>query len=351
MSNNANPALQHPAIIEAAAGPVDENEFDPVDWDVSSVESASVTSSVYSHEYDNGRRYHSYRHGRYPLPNDDEEQGRENMKHVMNLELCDGKLFYAPIGDNPHKIIDIGTGTGIWAIEVADLFPTTTVLGIDLSPIQPGWIPPNVKFLVDDAEDDWLNGDNFDLVHFRMMGMSLKKIDKVIASSYKHLKNGGWIEFQELHGEVQCDDGTVPKDDTVKRFWEMGNEAFSLFGLQFHNARDMKPRLEAAGFKNIQCEVKKCPIGTWPKDPTLRLVGKYMQEALSGVAAAFVGKPFEALGIEAVERQVWLATLRKAIKDRSAHRYMNQYFWYAQKPEDAPENDGPEAGSSDDEVA
>lgn len=88
MSSNANPALQHPAIIEAAAGPVDENEFDPVDWDVSSVESASVTSSVYSHEYDNGRRYHSYRHGRYPLPNDDEEQGRENMKHVMNLELC-----------------------------------------------------------------------------------------------------------------------------------------------------------------------------------------------------------------------------------------------------------------------
>ncbi|KAL0768287.1 hypothetical protein CaCOL14_009262 [Colletotrichum acutatum] len=227
----------------------------------------------------------------------------------------------------------------------------TTVLGIDLSPIQPGWIPPNVKFLVDDAEDDWLNGDNYDLVHFRMMGMSLKKIDKVIASSYKHLKNGGWIEFQELHGEVQCDDGTVQEDDTVKRFWEMGNEAFSLFGLQFHNARNMKPRLEAAGFKNIQCEVKKCPIGTWPKDPTLRLVGKYMQEALSGVAAAFVGKPFEALGIEAVERQVWLATLRKAIKDRNAHRYMNQYFWYAQKPEGAPKNDGPEAGSSGDEAA
>lgn len=28
-----------------------------------------------------------------------------------------GKLYYAPIGDSPQKIIDLGTGTGIWAVE------------------------------------------------------------------------------------------------------------------------------------------------------------------------------------------------------------------------------------------
>ncbi len=30
---------------------------------------------------------------------------------------CSGKLFFAPIGTNPQKIIDLGTGTGVWAIE------------------------------------------------------------------------------------------------------------------------------------------------------------------------------------------------------------------------------------------
>lgn len=39
------------------------------------------------------------------------------MKHAMMLELTDGKLFYAPIGDSPQKILDLGTGTGIWAVD------------------------------------------------------------------------------------------------------------------------------------------------------------------------------------------------------------------------------------------
>jgi ribosomal protein L11 methylase PrmA len=40
----------------------------------------------------------------------------------MMLEVTDGKLFYAPIGDYPQKILDLGTGTGIWAIEGMDSF-------------------------------------------------------------------------------------------------------------------------------------------------------------------------------------------------------------------------------------
>lgn len=29
-----------------------------------------------------------------------------------------GKLFLAPIGDKPQRCLDIGTGTGIWAMWV-----------------------------------------------------------------------------------------------------------------------------------------------------------------------------------------------------------------------------------------
>lgn len=35
------------------------------------LDSASLSSDVYEYEYENGRRYHGYKAGSYPLPNDD----------------------------------------------------------------------------------------------------------------------------------------------------------------------------------------------------------------------------------------------------------------------------------------
>ena len=49
------------------------------------------------------------------------------------------KLHYAPIGENPGRILDVGTGTGIWAIEMGDEYPSAEIVGTDLSPIQPSW--------------------------------------------------------------------------------------------------------------------------------------------------------------------------------------------------------------------
>lgn len=104
--------------IEAAESSIDSDEFEPSEWgdEGASNASTSINSSIYNHTYENGRRFHSYKNGRYPIPNDDQEQNREDMKHVMMLEMTDGKLLYAPIGDYPQKIIDIGTGTGKYSI-------------------------------------------------------------------------------------------------------------------------------------------------------------------------------------------------------------------------------------------
>lgn len=79
--------------------------------------STSAESSVRDYMYENGRRYHRFREGHYNFPNDDVEQEREDMKHAMVKLLCSQKLHFAPIGNNPQEILDIGTGTGIWAIE------------------------------------------------------------------------------------------------------------------------------------------------------------------------------------------------------------------------------------------
>lgn len=109
LSPVAAPATEALAI-EAASETGGDDEFDAISelFD----DTTSITSSIYAHTYERGRRYQSFKNGRYPIPNDDVEQNREDMKHAMLMELTDGKLFYAPIGENPQKILDIGTGTG-----------------------------------------------------------------------------------------------------------------------------------------------------------------------------------------------------------------------------------------------
>lgn len=83
--------------------------------------STSLSNSVRDYVFENTRRYHKYMEGRYLMPNDEPEQEREDMKHAMCVNVMDGKLHCAPL-ENPQKIIDIGTGTGIWAIDSEFLF-------------------------------------------------------------------------------------------------------------------------------------------------------------------------------------------------------------------------------------
>jgi hypothetical protein len=121
-SDGAAGGLLHGDAEIEAGGSDEDGEFSATDFDADSIDddhsdSTSLRSSILEHSYVNGRRYHRYRHGRYPIPNDEAEQNREDMLHTMVMESTDGRLFYAPLGPNPQKVIDLGTGTGLWAIE------------------------------------------------------------------------------------------------------------------------------------------------------------------------------------------------------------------------------------------
>lgn len=66
------------------------------------------------------------------------ELDRIDLKHHIMTLLCHGHLHLAPLV-SPGKILDIGTGTGIWAIEMGEEYPKSEITGIDLSPVQPSW--------------------------------------------------------------------------------------------------------------------------------------------------------------------------------------------------------------------
>ena len=142
--------------------------------------------------------------------------------------------------------------------------------------------------------------------------------------------------MQELLGEVMCDDNTMPEDDPLNYVYQLADQAFSKFGMNVKLARDLEPVLRDAGFVNIQCIAKKVPIGVWAKNKTMRLIGLYQKMAVADILGAVAGRPFAALGIPPDEGSVIIALARKALDDTRVHRYFTYYFWYAQKPTDAP---------------
>src|SRR4051794_18689006 len=89
------------------------------------------------------------------------------------------------------------------AIDFADLYPNAEILGVDLSPIQPAWVPPNCRFVIDDVESEWPYREKFDVIHARTLCGSIRDWPRLYQQIFDHLKPGGWVEFQEYEAWVK----------------------------------------------------------------------------------------------------------------------------------------------------
>ncbi|KAK5072211.1 hypothetical protein LTR64_004008 [Lithohypha guttulata] len=307
------------------------------DYDTDSVGSdlTSIASSVFEYQYENGRRYHAYRAGRYVLPNDETEQDRlDLMHHVFRLTL-NGGLCLTQL-ENPLKILDVGTGTGIWAIQVADEYPSAQVIGTDISPIQPNWVPPNVQFQIDDAETNWaFPQDSFDFIHIRCGGGSIRNWPALLAQAYDHLKPGGRIELSEGRTRMCCDDGTYSQESSTYKWVDTFHQIARSHGLDFDPFDHYAGWLRQAGFENVIEEERPCPIGGWPKNKRLKEIGKvFKYQFLTMAVDSYSLALFTRLGGWSVEEtQVLLAEVRSEFGPKQkAHLYTHCSYAIGQKP-------------------
>ncbi|KAK3680434.1 S-adenosyl-L-methionine-dependent methyltransferase [Podospora appendiculata] len=295
--------------------------------------SVSATSSVFAFVEEFGRTYHAYKEGegKYFMPNDIPEQERLDLQHSIALRLF-GSLALAPIKD-PKRVLDIGTGTGIWAIEFATEHPESEVLGTDLSPIQPDYVPPNCHFEIDDVEDEWVFSTPFDFIHSRYMIGAIRDFSKTFASCYANLVPGGWIEFQDYYAEFQCVDDSM-RGTALERWNNLLVDGMAKMGKNGRAVAKFKRQMVEAGFVDVVETKFALPGNPWAKGREEKVLGTMqMTNILDGLHGMTVQLFVKMHGWSVEEVEVFLVDVRKDLKDRNIHFYYIMMSVYGRKPE------------------
>ncbi|RTE84034.1 hypothetical protein BHE90_001416 [Fusarium euwallaceae] len=333
----ASPLIQ-PQIIPA--DDVEGDGFDDGDSSLGSdVESstASVSASILEYRQIQGRTFHSDKFDTdYSFPNDERQLESVDITHHYLMILLDGKLFLAPIKDDVQRVLDVGTGSGIWAIDFADQYPGAEVTGTDLSPCQPKWVPPNVRFEIDDASETWTWKDNtFDFIHIRYLFGAIRDWTALFKEAYRCCAPGGWIQSAEADVEFRSNDGTSERQEVLRLGKKMYEEGGKALGLPFFVHDLQKKGIEEAGFQDIKMVEYKIPVGDWPKDPKLAEIGRFVRLTLENDLEGYTLMLWKhVLQWPDDEYQVFLMSIRNAIRNRKIHSYFMVRYLYGRKPEE-----------------
>ncbi|KAL1953333.1 hypothetical protein VTO42DRAFT_2987 [Malbranchea cinnamomea] len=247
---------------------------------------------------ENGRWYHGFRRGMYMYPCDDAEQERLDIFHKLFSVARFDTLTSAPLnlppgpGERGPRILDLGCGTGIWAIEMARRYKDAYVLGIDLAPIQPPNPPYNCEFQVPrDFEGLWTLGENsWDLIHLQMGCGSVSSWPNLYKKVFRHLRPGGYFEQVEINFEPHSDH-YVPTEEPLYQWYYQLKAATSYAGKPIAFNRNTPRMLEEAGFEDVKPQLIELPLNSWRDDPHEKEVGKWYNLAFSESATTLLQGP------------------------------------------------------------
>ncbi|EFX00210.1 hypothetical protein CMQ_7212 [Grosmannia clavigera kw1407] len=181
----------------------------------------------------------------------------------MRLTI-EGNYCLCPKNDGAKRVLDMGTGTGIWAMEYLS-HPTA---------------PSN------------------------------------------HLEPGGYFEAQDMRLPLECDDGTLREDSDLWIWMSLVMEAMENLGRPVVAAQQWKPFMEEVGFEGVVEVNYKWPINRWPRDRKYKELGTWslanMDQALESSTLAPLTR---GLGWSREEVLVLISKARKVLRDTKVHAY------------------------------
>ncbi|KAL8634645.1 MAG: hypothetical protein Q9228_007766, partial [Teloschistes exilis] len=165
------------------------------------------------------------------------------------------------------RAADLGTGTAIWALDLAQSFPVERVDGfdIDLQQCPPSeWLPSNVivrEWDILSALPSELEAQ-YDVVHTRLLLAVIRDNNPrpVLRNALRMLKKGGCLQWDELDqwGTFTVEIGRQQATRTGHSF-QKAAESMVVDTLTW--IRDLPSIMEEVGFVNVKKEEIDCDMG------------------------------------------------------------------------------------------
>lgn len=197
----------------------------------------------------------------YLLPKDALEDQRLNYQHHV-LYRTTSNHYLAPLTQaTATTILDVGTGTGIWPIEMAALFPQAHILGVDVALSSlPHPLPPHCLF----AQANILHGlpfpdQQFSFTHQRLLVAAIPTVQwpAVVRELVRVTRPGGWIELLEIGDTIQNAGPATRRLLT----WMTGISKELGFEMEvLHHLGDL---LQQAGCQAVESQDIPVPLGVW----------------------------------------------------------------------------------------
>ncbi len=260
----------------------------------------------------------------YLLPKDWQEGNRLDFQHFL-LRLALHSNFVAPISPFVQRILDVGTGTGIWAREMATQFPSAFVTGVDLEPPVTTQAPPNCQFV----KADILKGlpyppATFDFTHQRLMMVAIPALcwPSVIHELVRVTRPGGWIELVEGSSEFAP---AGPLTSEFLHWWDIYSrkEGFDLSLLA-----KLGLMLQSTGLSQVQEHRLHLPLGTWDESKDRR-IGFLLQKDILVALGSFRERFYRVLAVPYERFDMVLQGL--ATEWEAYHTMLRFYIAYGQR--------------------
>ena len=130
-------------------------------------------------------------------------------------------------------------------------------------------MPANVKFEVDDAEENWTFQHHFDFVHCRYLAAAIGDWEKLVRQCFEATKPGGYTELQDYDLRIYSEDGSLTSEHAERKWNDFGLGACVSMGKDPEPGPKIEGWMKDAGFVDVYHERFRLPIGPWPKDKHL----------------------------------------------------------------------------------